>query len=84
MLAQSEELMGSVNSAAVSCVLDAKNGDRVTISAQSVMWTFMVIPPEVNGGLQLRQAMARCRGDGEVGTGMMERWTLAIASTLAR
>jgi hypothetical protein len=61
----------------VSCVLEAINGDRVTIGAESVMSTFMVMPPEVGGGLQLQQAIARYTWDGEVGTGMMERSTSA-------
>ena len=61
----------------VSCVLEAENGDRVAISAQSAMSTFMVMPPEVGGGLHLQQAIARYTWDGEVGTGMMERSTAA-------
>jgi hypothetical protein len=61
----------------VSCVLEAENGDRVAISAQSAMSTFMVVPPEVGGGLHLQQAIARYTWDGEVGTGMMERSTAA-------
>jgi hypothetical protein len=59
----------------VSCVLEAQNGDRVTIGAESVMSTFMVMPLEVGGGLQLEQVIARYTWDGEVGIGMMERST---------
>jgi hypothetical protein len=61
----------------VSCVLETEGGDRVAIGAQSVMSTFMVMPPEVGGGLQLQQAIVRYSWDGEVGTGMMERSTAA-------
>jgi hypothetical protein len=61
----------------VSCVLETQSGKRVAISAQSVVSTFMVMPPEVGGGLQLQQAIARYTWDGEVGTGMMERSTAA-------
>jgi hypothetical protein len=35
--------------------------------------TFMVMPPEVGGGLQLQQALVRYTWDGETGTGMLER-----------
>lgn len=59
----------------VSCVLEAENGDSVIIEAKTVMSTFVVMPPEVGGGLQLQQAIARYTWDGETGTGMMERST---------
>ena len=39
------------------------------------MSTFMVMPPEIGGGLQLQQAIVRYSWDGETGTGMMERST---------
>jgi len=53
----------------------AENGDSVIIEAKTVMSTFVVMPPEVGGGLQLQQAIARYTWDGETGTGMMERST---------
>jgi hypothetical protein len=59
----------------VSCVLEIENGDTVSIGAESVLSTCMVMPPEVGGGLQLQQAISRYTWDGEVGTGMMERST---------
>jgi prepilin-type processing-associated H-X9-DG protein len=59
----------------VSCVLETGNGDTVTIGAETAVSTFMVMPPEVGGGLQLHQAIARYMWDGESGTGMMERST---------
>jgi hypothetical protein len=65
----------TLNGGDVSCVLEAQNGDSVTIGAESVMSTFMVMPTQVGGGLQLEQAIVRYTWDGEVGIGMMERST---------
>jgi hypothetical protein len=65
----------TLNGGDVSCVLEAQNGDSVTIGAESVMSTSMVLPTQVGGGLQLEQAIVRYTWDGEVGTGMMERST---------
>jgi prepilin-type processing-associated H-X9-DG protein len=59
----------------VSCVLETESGNRVSIGAETVVSTFMVMPPDVGGGLQLQQAVCRYTWDGEVGTGMMERST---------
>jgi prepilin-type processing-associated H-X9-DG protein len=59
----------------VSCVLETENGDTVSIGAESIVSTFMVMPPDVGGGLQLQQALCRYTWEGEVGTGMMERST---------
>jgi hypothetical protein len=59
----------------VSCVLQTENGEDVSIGASTVVSTFHVMPPEVGGGLQLQQAVARYTWGGEVGTGMLERST---------
>jgi hypothetical protein len=37
------------------------------------MSTFMVMPPDVGGGLQLQQALVRYTWGGESGIGMLER-----------
>jgi hypothetical protein len=60
----------------VSFVLETAKG-TVEIGAESALSTFMVMPPEVGGGLQLQQALVRYTWDGESGTGMMERSTPA-------
>ena len=39
------------------------------------MSTFMIMPPEVGGGLQLQQALARYSYNGETVMGMIERST---------
>jgi prepilin-type processing-associated H-X9-DG protein len=59
----------------VSCVLESESGDTVSVDAESVLSTFMVMPREVGGGLQLQQAICRYTWGDEVGTGMMERST---------
>jgi len=45
----------------------------VTIEGETVTSCFMVMPPEVGGGLKLSQALARYTWDGESGVGMVER-----------
>ena len=57
----------------VACVLETEDGRTVGIGAQTVVSTFMVMPPDVGGGLQLQQAIARYTWDGESANGMLER-----------
>lgn len=59
---------------AVPCVLETADG-TVQIEAQTALSTFMVMPPEVGGGLQLNQSIVRYSWDGESANGMMERST---------
>lgn len=59
----------------VSCVLETSDGRTVTIEGETATPTFMVMPPEVGGGMQLQQAVVRYRWDGRAGTGMLERST---------
>lgn len=56
-----------------SCVLETEDGRAVTINGETALSTFMVMPPEVGGGLQLQQAIARYSWDGEIANGMLER-----------
>jgi hypothetical protein len=58
----------------VSLALDTPKG-TVEIGGETLMSTFMVMPPEVGGGLHLQQALVRYTWDGEAGIGMMERST---------
>ncbi len=57
-----------------ACVLETADG-RVRIDGETQLSTFMIMPPEVGGGLQLSQSIVRYRWDGEDGHGMMERST---------
>ena len=59
----------------VSCVLEAEDGRTVEIRGESAVSTFMVMPPDVGGGLQLQQAIVRYTWDDEVANGMLERST---------
>jgi hypothetical protein len=56
----------------VSCVLETTEG-RVRIEGRTAASTFMVMPPEVGGGMQLQQAIVRYGWDGETAVGMLER-----------
>jgi prepilin-type processing-associated H-X9-DG protein len=58
----------------VSLVL-AAGGKTIEIDGHTTMSTFMVMPPEVGGGLQLQQALARYSYNGETVIGMIERST---------
>lgn len=58
----------------VSLVLEAA-GNTIEIEGCTTMSTFMVMPPEVGGGLQLQQALARYGYNGETVMGMIERST---------
>jgi hypothetical protein len=59
----------------VSCVLETEDGRTVTIKGETAISTFMVMPPDVGGGLQLQQAIVRYTLDGETANGMLERST---------
>jgi hypothetical protein len=59
----------------VPCVLETEDGRRVAIAGTTAVSTCMVMPPDVGGGMQLQQAIARYSWDGEDGTGMIERST---------
>ena len=43
----------------VSCVLETEDGTKAFINGETAVSTFMVMPPEVGGGLQLQQAIVR-------------------------
>jgi prepilin-type processing-associated H-X9-DG protein len=59
----------------VSCVLETADGRRVRIAGQTAVSSFMVMPPEVGGGMQLQQAISSYRWDDEHANGMLERST---------
>ncbi len=56
----------------VSVVLESARG-TTTIHGETLLSTFMVMPPEIGGGLHLQQAIARYTWDGESAIGMIER-----------
>jgi len=49
------------------------------IEGETVLSTFMVMPPEILGGLELQQALVRYTWDGETAPGMLER-SIAISA----
>lgn len=57
---------------AVPVVIEA-GGRTHEIHGETTMSTFMVMPSEVGGGMQLQQAVTRYSWDGEAGMGMTER-----------
>jgi hypothetical protein len=59
----------------VSCVIETVAGKTVSVSGSTTASTFMVMPPEVGGGMQLQQALVRYTWDGEEAIGMIERST---------
>ncbi len=59
----------------VTCVLEADDGRTVRIEGETAVSTFLVMPPEVGGGMQLQQAIVRYSWDGESANGMLERST---------
>ncbi len=59
----------------VSCIIETITGKTVNVSGTTTASTFMVMPPEVGGGMQLQQALVRYSWDGEVAIGMIERST---------
>jgi hypothetical protein len=56
----------------VSVVLETNSGSH-TIHGETLLSTFMVMPPEIGGGLNLQQAIVRYVWDGETAIGMLER-----------
>jgi hypothetical protein len=58
----------------VTVVLETERG-TTEIHGETVLSTFMVMPPEVGGGLNLQQAIVRYTWDGETAHGMLERST---------
>ena len=56
----------------VSLVLEAA-GKTIEIEGHTTMSTFMIMPPEIAGGLQLQQALTRYTYNGETVVGMLER-----------
>jgi prepilin-type processing-associated H-X9-DG protein len=57
----------------VGCVLETDDGRTVTITGETAVSTFMVMPPDVGGGLQLQQSVVQYTWDGETANGMLER-----------
>lgn len=53
-------------------MLETAKGN-VEIGGETAISTFMVMPPEVGGGLQLQQGLVRYTWDGESAIGMLER-----------
>jgi hypothetical protein len=58
----------------VVVVLESASG-TTTIRGETTLSTFMVMPPEVGGGLHLQQTIVRYEWDGETAIGMLERST---------
>lgn len=56
----------------VSVTLETETGST-TIGGETLLSTFMVMPPEIGGGLNLQQAIVRYTWDGESAIGMLER-----------
>ncbi|ADP81060.1 DUF7064 domain-containing protein [Pseudofrankia inefficax] len=56
----------------VTVVLETAKG-TIEVAGETVLSTFMVMPPEVGGGMQLQQGLARYTWDGESAIGMIER-----------
>ena len=62
----------------VTCEFETADGRTVTVSGETALSTFMIMPPDVGGGgLQLQQAIVRYSWDGEESVGMLERSTAA-------
>jgi len=59
----------------VSLGLETPAGD-IEITGTTLMSTFMIMPPEVGGGMQLQQALVRYEWDGQECVGMIERSSL--------
>jgi hypothetical protein len=57
----------------VSFGMEAADGTTYAISGTTEISTFMVMPKELAGGLQLQQAVCRYTWDGETAPGMLER-----------
>lgn len=63
----------------VSCVLETEDGRTVEVRGETAVSSFMVMPPEIGGGMQLQQAIVRYTLDGESANGMLERSTPPVA-----
>jgi hypothetical protein len=63
----------SANGQDVSFVMEAVDGTSYEITGTTEISTFMVMPKELAGGLQLQQAICRYTWDGESAPGMLER-----------
>lgn len=61
-----------------SLSLSTAEGD-IEIAGTTLMSTFMIMPPEVGGGMQLHQALVRYRWDDQECVGMLERSSLPDA-----
>ena len=57
----------------VSFAMEAADGTTYSIRGTTEISTFMVMPKELAGGLQLQQAICRYTWDGESAAGMIER-----------
>ncbi len=57
----------------VSFGLETADGTTYEVRGETVLSTFMVMPKELAGGLQLQQAICRYTWDGETSPGMLER-----------
>jgi hypothetical protein len=57
----------------VSFGLETADGTTYEVQGETVLSTFMVMPKELAGGLQLQQAICRYTWDGETAAGMIER-----------
>lgn len=53
--------------------MEAVDGTTYEIAGETVLSTFMIMPKELAGGLQLQQALCRYTWDGEAAPGMLER-----------
>jgi hypothetical protein len=56
-----------------SFTMETADGETCHVRGETVMSTFMVMPPDLGGGLQLQQAICRYTWDGETAPGMLER-----------
>ena len=59
----------------VSFAFESARGEVIRVGGHTTASTFMIMPPDVGGGLQLQQALVRYSWDGEQATGMLERST---------
>jgi hypothetical protein len=57
----------------VSFGMETPDGTTFEVRGETAISTFMVMPEELAGGLQLQQAICRYTWDGETGPGMIER-----------
>jgi hypothetical protein len=53
--------------------METPDGTTHEVRGETVMSTFMVMPKDLGGGLQLQQAICRYTWDGETAPGMLER-----------